>query len=184
MPAWWPVSGGRWVALALVMALALVFSLIVGNYLARLYEPRELGSSATGEWADLSEYGFRMRLDDVTKATSFPSSYGEGEYTTAEEGTELLRIQLSIEPLVGPEEDVSCRFELYNGDGEKLGLKELTVDGPAAVDCTAGFDDPRPMGVAYDTQMVHVVIPEPVENYTLEMYPLAADSTVYWTFTP
>lgn len=179
----WSLPGG-WGPLVLLMTIALTFSVVVGNYLVRLYEPAELGSSVTGEWADLSDYGFRMRLDEMVMAPSFPSSWDENELTAAPDGMELLRIRLSIEPLVGPDADMACRFELFNGDGEQLGLTESVVEGPSAVDCNVGGDEPREPGVVFVTQLVHVVIPEPLENYSLQMYPLSAESQVYWTFTP
>ena len=161
--------GRWWWSFAALSVMALVFALIVGSYLARLQEPAELESSPMGEWADLGDQGLRLRLDEMVMAPSFPGPYGDGEQTAAPEGMELLRVRMTIDPVAGDLQG-SCIFELYNGDGEKLGLKELGVEGPGGLECVDFSDDSSSAsGAHFEAQSVYVVIPEPVENYSLRV---------------
>lgn len=175
-------SGRRWWVFGLLMVMALVFALIIGNYLARLHEPTEVGTSALGEWGDLGDQGLRLRLDEMVMAKSFPDAYGE--QTSAPEGMEFLRVRMTIDP-VATDLDGSCIFELHNGDGENLGLRELAVEGPPRLDCIDFSEDSDPpSGDPFETQTVFVVVPEPIESYSIQVHLITDENETYRTFTP
>ncbi|MEO7587794.1 MAG: hypothetical protein ABIS84_07160 [Arachnia sp.] len=175
---------GWWVSFALLLSFALVFSLAVGDFLARQGEPKELGSSRIGEWADLSEHGFRARLDSLDMATQLPNAYNPDVISSAPPGMTYLRVRMTIEPLVGPDDDLQCSWKVTNGAAEQLSLTESAIEGPQFGGCTHPFDEgPRERGVPFGTQTVYVVIAEPLESYTLRLQPQLADGSPYWTFT-
>lgn len=180
----WMSTRGWWISFAVLLAVALVFSTVVGNYVARLKEPVEVGTSVTGEWADLAEYGFRARLDSLELSTTYPSSSNAGDPRTAPEGATYLRVRMSIEPLVAADADMGCFWELFNSDGEQLTMTEFGVDGPLSRQCTyLELEGSRELEVPFTSQEVYVVVPDDVESYTLQLSPQFGDKAVFWTFT-
>lgn len=176
---------GWWISFAVLLSVSLVFALIVGARVATVNDPVELGHSTTGEWAELSEFGFRARLDDMSIAESFPSAYEETLDKAAPEGMALLRVRFSIEPLVADDGLVACLLSLFNGKGDRLTRIEYGVAGPESAECSLiSTDGERQEGVPYATQTVWVVAPDPVESFSLQLVPLSgADDNVYWTFS-
>ncbi len=181
----WVRRRGWWISFVVLFVAAMSFSLVVGDYVAQLRQPIEAGRSTTGEWADLSEFGFRARLDDVTMSTTFPNSYDPEQEKSGPDGTSLLRVRMSIEALVDEDEVLGCSWRLFNGSGEQLTLTEYGIEGPESSECTLISDDMvREKGVAFQTQVVYVVVPDAIDSYSLQLYPNFGASPVYWTFTP
>lgn len=178
------VSRGWWISFLVLLASSVTFSVIVGNTVAGLDDPVELGHSVQGEWADLGDFGFRARLDDISSAESFPSAYDEGQEKVARDGTALLRVRFTIEPRVDQDETIGCSVQLLNGEGEQMSLVAYGVDGPASVDCSfIPSDAEESPGAAFQSQTVWVV-PEPVDAYSVRMVPISGSGTDgYWTFT-
>ncbi|MGV8847323.1 hypothetical protein [Tessaracoccus sp.] len=181
----WLRQRGWWISFVALLVIALVFSLAVGDYVAKLRQPVEAGRSTIGEWADLSEHGFRARLDDVSIATTFPSAYDPNQKIAGPDGTSLLRVRMSIEALVDANDIVGCSWRLFNGSGERLTLTEYGIEGPASTECTFISEEAtREKGVPFQTQLVYVVVPEALESYSLQLSPSLAGDSSYWTFTP
>ena len=178
MSPWW------WTSFIVLLTSSVVFSVVVGNILAGLNDPEELGHSSVGEWADLGQFGFRARLDDVTISESFPSAYDEAR-TVGEEGASLLRVRFTIEPVAGRDEHISCSMKLFNADGEELTLTKYGVAGPVSTECTAAVDsEASGTGEPFETQMVWVVLPDFGDDYTLWLAPISEASTsTFWRFT-
>lgn len=177
-------KGGWWTSFAVLVAAVVVFSVVVGHYLVGIGVAHEAGRTATGEWADRSDHGFRARLDSLTMATSLASAYDASLGQMPPEGMVFLRVRMTLEPWVGPDEGLDCRLALYNGDGEELTLTESGLEGPEHTGCLfLGEVGVRSEGVAFQTQTVFVVVPEPVEAYELRLYSMATDQRSYWTFT-
>lgn len=175
---------GWWVSFVLLMVVALIFSTVVGGYVSQLRAPKEIGRSSVGEWADLSDHGFRARLDSMDLAPAFPRSFDPGEEMIAPAGTQYLRVRMSIEPLVGQDEDLGCLWKLFDGDGEQLTLTEFGVEGPASTQCSFLGEGSLEKGVAFESQEVYVVVPDAGEDYRLEVHASGDGARVYWTFTP
>lgn len=174
--AWWALFGT-------LTAVALLFSLAVGNYVAQLHEPVERGRGIVGEWLDLSEHGYRIRVDEIAAARSYPSAWGEEE-TAAPESMVLVRVRSTVVPLVGPDVDLGCTLRLFNGDGEELTLAEYGVAGPDSQHCTLDPDlGPREAGAEFETQNVFVVPESWADEVYVEIHPLYVDQRAYWTVT-
>lgn len=181
----WLRQRGWWISFVVLVVVVLVFSLVVGDYVARLRQPTEAGRSTTGHWADLSEYGLRARLDEIAISATFPDAYDPAQQTAGPEGTSLLRVRMSIEPLVGEEEVLGCSWRLFNGAGEQLTLTEYGIEGPASTECTfISEETAREKGVAFQSQVVYVVVPNALESYSLQLVPAFGASPIYVTFTP
>ncbi len=181
----WLRGRGWWISFVLLLVVALAFSMVVGDYVARLRQPTEAGRSTTGEWADISEFGFRARLDDVTLAKTFTNSYDPEQHKGGPEGTSLLRVRMSIEALVDDDEVLGCSWRLFNGAGEQLTLTEYGIEGPESSECTFVSDEgTRQKGVPFQTQVVYVVVPDDIDSYSLQLFPQFGASLSYWTFVP
>lgn len=177
-------QGHWWVAAVVLAMVALILSWAVGGYISQLREPVEIGTSEAGEWVDLSEYGLRLRLDSMELAPSFPRSFNESEQMTAPEGTQYLRVRMSIEPTVDEDEYVGCFWKLLNGDGEQLTLTEFGIAGPASTQCSFLEDEGSlEKGVPFASQEVYVVVPKPVESFSLQVNVDTDEGRLYWTFT-
>lgn len=180
----WLKNHRWWVTFVLLLVVALTFSRVVGGYVSQLRQPSEIGTSSTGEWADLSAYGFRARLDSLDLAASFPRSFDSGERMTAAPGTQYLRVRMSIEPLVGEDQDMGCIWKLFNGEGEQLTLTEYGIEGPASTQCSFLEDEgSREKGVPFGSQEVYVVLPDAIGSFSLQVHADGSDGRVYWTFT-
>ncbi len=180
----WLRQRGWWISFVVLLVISLVFSLLVGDYVAQLRQPTEAGRSRTGEWADFSESGFRARLDEMSIAPTFPSAYDPQRTTAGPDGTSLLRVRMSIEALVDADEVIGCSWRLFNGSGEQLTLTEYGVEGPASTECTFISDEAaREKGVPFQSQVVYVVVPEALESYSIRLSPSLAGNSSYWTFT-
>ncbi|MEO7587798.1 MAG: hypothetical protein ABIS84_07180 [Arachnia sp.] len=178
---------GPWVGFALVVAACLVFAVGAGAWIVRAAEPSQLGRGRLGDWAELGGQGFRVRLDDVSLATSFPSSYDPATEVEAPEGFAFLRVRMTVESAVGSEEAMGCLLKLRNSGGEDIGNREYGVDGPTTSECnqSAAADElgaPVGVGDRFASQSVFVVVPEDLDSYTLDVVPLFADDDVYWRF--
>ena len=173
-----------WVSFVVLLVAALVFSMVVGDYVARLRQPTQAGRTTAGQWADLSEFGFRARLDDVAMSTAWPSAYDPEQEVTAPDGSSLLRVRMSLEPLVDEDVSIGCSFRLFSAAGEQLTLREYGVEGPQSSECTfVSEGTTREKGVPFQSQVVYIVLPENVDSYSLQLYPNLGASPVYWTFT-
>ena len=180
--AWAP-----WVGFGCVVLACLVFAVGAGVWIVRATEPRQLGTSAVGEWADLSEQGLRVRIDDVTSAPSFPSSYDTASDMAAPEGFEFLRVRMTVELATGPDEGVSCLLRLRNRLGEVIENKDYGVDGPGVSDCNlvaAAESMGRPLerNDQFQSQSVFIVLPDDVDSFTLDVVPLFGEDEVFWRF--
>lgn len=174
-----------WVAFVVACVVALGYSVAVGHYLADRREPVLLGESGLGEWADLSDHGFRLRVDDITVTDELPSRYTEGETVRAPDGMAFFRAMLTIEVLVPPDGDMGCYLTLLNSDGEELDFEEYSVGDPDATECIL-FDDGRQaldVGDTFESQLVRVVLPDDPESFRIEVQPAYASEGVYWLFS-
>lgn len=182
-----PRSGTRgwWIAFAVTCVVVIGYSLGVGQYLADRREPRLLGTSSVGEWADLAEYGFRLRVDEVDVVGSLPSRFRDGESVAAPTGMGYFQARLTVEVLVGPEEDMGCTMELYNADGERLDWDDDSVGVSGASGCLL-FDDGRDaldVGDTFESQLVRVVLPDDPGSFVIRVVPTYTNDTVYWAIT-
>lgn len=182
-----PRSGARgwWIAFAVTCVVVIGYSLGVGQYLADRREPRPLGTSSVGEWADLAEYGFRLRVDEVDVVGSLPSRFRDDEIVAAPTGMAYFQAKLTVEVLVGPEEDMGCTMELYNADGERLDWDDDSVGIPGVSGCVL-FDDGRDaldVGDTFESQLIRVVLPDDPGSFVIRIVPTYTDDTVYWAIT-
>ncbi|RMB61841.1 hypothetical protein [Tessaracoccus antarcticus] len=178
---------GPWLGFACVVVACLVFSVGAGAWIVRTTEPTQLGSGVVGSWAELSDQGFRVRLDDVEMATAFPSSYDPTDDVMAPEGFQFLRVRLTVESLVPAEGVLGCLVQLRNRDGEQIGNKDYGIDGPAASDCNAlaatnKAGGPIGEGDRFESQSVFIVVPEDLDSFTLDIVPLFVEDDVLWSF--
>ena len=173
-----------WVAFGIIAALVVGYSVAVGQYLSTLRQPEVIGHSVVGEWADLSDYGFRIRVDSMEYFDALPGSWDPSQVNEPPEGMKYLRVLYTVEALVPPEGDLGCIVDLRNGDGEELDLTEIGLAGPEGEGCTR-YDgrDGIAVGDTYETQSVFVVQPVPIEDYTIVITPMFADERVHWEIT-
>lgn len=177
-----------WLWFAGAVALCLAFALGAGSWIVATTQPTQLGRSNVGGWAELAEAGFRVRLDGVALADSLPSSYDPASDVAPPEGFQFLRVQMTVESLVGPDEAIGCLVQLRNRDGEEIGHRNYGLDGPAATDCNqlaAEEENGRPIlaGDSFKSQSVFVVQPDDIDSFTVDIVPLFVDDDVFWTFT-
>lgn len=181
-----PTSGTRgwWIAFAVTCIIVIGYSLAVGEYLAGRREPQQLGTSDVGEWADMAEYGFRLRVDEIAVVDSLPARFSD-EIVTAPTGMAYFEAKLTVEVLVAPDEDMGCILELYNADGEKLDWEDTSVGIPDVSGCLL-FDDGRDaldVGDTFESQFIRVVLPDEPGSFTIHIVPTYTEDTVYWAIT-
>ena len=184
------MMGRRWVpwlGFLCVVVACVVFSVVAGVWIVRVTDPEQVGRSAIGSWAELGDQGFRVRLDDVAMAPSFPSAYDPTTELTAPEGFQYLRVRMTVESLVGPDDAMGCLLTLRNSEGEGLGNPEYGVDGPSASECNAlaaveEGGQPIGQGDKFSAQSVFIVLPDELDSFTLDVVPLFVDDEVFWTF--
>lgn len=175
---------GWWITFVLLMVTALLASVLVGAFLARLSQPSELGRSTVGEWVEFTNVGLRARVDDVTVATEFPRASDPAQVKTAPAGMAFLRVRMTIEPSTDGNGSTYCSLQLHNGDGEHLTLTESGVEGPSSSDCSPPTDgEPGGEGTGFETQTVFVIIAEPSKTYVLELHTVDDDRDVFHTIT-
>lgn len=171
-----------WLGFVGLTVFSLGLALALGNYVSHLREPIEVAEVDVGEWADLPVSGFEVRVEAIDAAPSFPSAWQEGEQVHAPQSMQLVRVQLTVRPLVGPEADMGCIVRLFNGDGEELTLTEYGVVGPESSNCSLYSDlGPRAQGVEFSTQTVWVVPSAMVDESYIEIHPLYADDRTFVT---
>lgn len=140
-----------------------------------------------GEWAEFTEHGFSVRLDAVELAPSLPSAYDPSNDVPAPEGFVFLRVLMTVEPLVGPEDYFGCLMRVRDGDGAEIDNQEYGVEGPASSHCTrmtGEDDDSGPLGVGdqFQSQSVFIVLPDELDTFTVEVVPIFGKQKVFWTF--
>lgn len=196
-PAWTrPARRSRteWAVFTGLVAVAVVVGLLLGQLAAeRLRVARYgtlLGTSAIGEWADLSDYGLRARLDEAEVAESFPSEFGAE--VAGDAGMLLVRVQLSIEFTIDVAADnysdlVSCDLALWNAAGERITYPgPYGMAGPSEASCSAL---PRPYlaGEVRQIQASFQIRPADEHGLILELTssdirPQAGGSWPVWRF--
>lgn len=165
-----------WVSFVVVLVLVVVYSVAVGQYLSTLRQPEVVGQSRVGEWADLSDYGFRLRVDNMELLDSAAGGWEGSDIKRPPEGMKFLRVLMTIEALVPEDGNMGCTLTLLNGAGEEIGLEEVGLDGPDSVGCAHHeFREGIGVGDTWESQMVWVVLDEPVENFTLVINPIYSD---------
>lgn len=172
-----------WVAFVVVLVLVVVYSVATGQYLATMREPEVIGESEVGQWADLSDYGFRLRVDSMELLESATGGWESGPVHPPE-GMRFLSVRMTVEALVPEDGDMACTMSLLNGAGEEIGLEEIGLDGPESIGCSHhNYREGVGVGDQWESQMAWVVLPEPVEDFTLVVKPLFSDEPVLWHFS-
>lgn len=178
---------GRWRWWAALVALACLFgvySVSVGQFLVEMREPDHLGHATVGEWADMSEYGFRLRLDGIDVHDSMPSRWDETRNEEPPSGMHFVEASFTLEVLVAEDVDVACAFRLLNADGEELGNVGIGMAGAQGTEChheeqRAGIG----VGDEFVTHEVYVVPRNMTDGFTVNVTPYFTDDTVYWSFS-
>lgn len=187
----------RWAAFALALALAAAVAAGIGAMnVARLSTARFgelLGTSRAGEWADLSTYGVRLRLDDLAIAEEFPSQYAGGEPQRALPGMLLVRVRMTVEPTVDIAKDnfrdlISCDLALWTRHDARITPAGLMVEGPEANSCSA-LKRPIVAGQQTPIQQVFQVLPADAEGLRVQatssdLRPQAGGTWPVWDFLP
>lgn len=176
-PAWVarPLNPRRaWAIFAVSLAVALLVGVVMGQYAkARLTEARQgdlLGTSRVGEWADMSEYGIRIRLDDVAIAESFPGRYGSE--SAALEGLLLARVRMSVIATVDiaetGQEILTCDLGLLTAAGERYWPSGPMLEGPEYSNCGA-VPKPITAGQEFEIQQVFQIRPSDAAGLVVEV---------------
>ncbi|GAB3815529.1 hypothetical protein GCM10028820_13160 [Tessaracoccus terricola] len=185
-----PPTGRRawrwWIALAVLACTFAVYSLSVGQFLVEMREPEHLGHSTVGEWADLSDYGYRLRFEGFALHDSMPSSWDATRLEYPPDGMQYVEARFTVEVLVGEEEDMGCTFKLFNADDEELGLTGIGLGDVEGTECQ--HSEQRAGLVPGDTFASHqvYVVPSGMDDgFTLRAEPFYLDEdqdNAYWTF--
>lgn len=171
-----------WTAMAVLAGIFAAYSLVVGQFLVGTRQPVELGHSGVGEWADLSEYGFKVRFEGLEFHDSMPSEWDQTRLEYPPQGMQFLQARFTVELLVDPDADVGCEFNLFNADGEELDLTGIGLAGAEGTGCRYTKEDGAvAAGDTFTSHQVFVVQQAPVEGFTVRVDPLFSDEQVYWT---
>lgn len=173
-----------WTALVALVCVFGVYSVSVGQFLVGMREPDHLGHGTVGEWADLSDYGFRLRLDGIELHESMPSRWDETRFEYPPQGMHYVEARFTVEVLVPQDVDIGCDFRLLNADGEEFGLVGIGMAGAEASECHHQ-DERAGIGVGdeFTSHEVYVVPRNYTDGFTLRVTPYFTDDDVYWTFS-
>lgn len=171
-----------WTALAVLTCLFAAYSVSVGQFLVDMRQPVQLGHSTVGEWADMSDHGFRVRFEGFEFHESMPSEWDETRVEYPPQGMQFLEARFTVELLVDPDADVGCDFKLFNVDGEELGLSGIGLAGAEGTGCRRSEEvEGVGAGDTFTSHEVFIVQEAPVEGFTVRVDPLFATDDVYWT---
>lgn len=187
----------RWLIGALAVGVSVTAALGIGQVAAdQLTVARygeRLGTSRAGEWADLSAYGLRIRLDEVAVADRLPSRYSPDEPAEPLPGMALVRVRMTVEPTVDIARDnykdmISCDIALWTKGGARVTASGPMLDGPEASSC-AGIERPIVQGSQVEIQEVFQVLPADrdgllVQVTTADVHPEAGGTWPVWDFLP
>lgn len=171
-----------WTALAALIVVFAVYSVSVGQFLVSTREPVEIGRSGVGEWADMSEYGFKVRFEGLEFHEAMPSEWDATRLEYPPQGMQFLQARFTVEVIADSALELGCEFKLFNADGEALDLTGIGLAGAEGTGCrrTEDSEGVRP-GDMFTSHQVFVVQKAPVEDFTLRVDPLFTDDDVYWT---
>lgn len=172
-----------WTALAVLACTFAVFSVSVGQFLVEMREPEHLGHSTVGEWADLSDYGFRLRFDGLELHDAMPSAWDPTRSEYPPDGMHYVQARFTVEVLVEQDENMGCEFKLFNADGEELGLTGIGLAGAEGTDCQHGEQrEGIGVGDTFVSHEVYVVPRSMVDGFVVRVEPYYTDDRGYWTF--
>lgn len=189
-----PISR-RWLVGALALGVSVTAALGVGQVAAdQLHVARYgelLGTSRPGEWADLSAYGLRIRLDEFAIADRFESRYSPDEPAEPLPGMQLVRVRMTVEPGVDIARDnykdmISCDIALWTKSGARITASGPMVAGPEASSCT-GIERPIVKGAPVEIQEIFQVLPADTDGLvvqvtTADVRPEAGGTWPVWDF--
>lgn len=180
---WW----GFGITLFLIVVLVVAGTL----HVALRWEPRLLGEVEHGEWMEFET--FRVRIDRIEIADSFPSSFEGSEPIEARTvGMKLLLVRFSVErqdpapESLSEDDNAVCRITIFNKDGltmDETGFSSV-ADSPTSTGCSpSSFDeDDDRWGdeLSFQSQRVVAVTPDPISTFTLQVEHLQDDAGDRW----
>lgn len=189
-------AGRRWLVGAAALVVAVATALGVGQAASHQLTVARYGvlegTSRVGEWADLSRYGLRVRLDEVAVAEGFPDRYQPQKQQRALDGMLLVRVRMTVEPTIDIARDnvqdmVSCDIALWTRTGARILPSGPPLAGPTGDSCAT--IRPVVKGTATQLQQVFQVLPEDAEGLVVqvtssETRPRAGGTWPVWDFVP
>ncbi|WP_026927436.1 hypothetical protein [Granulicoccus phenolivorans] len=179
----WLVAGAL---LLVAILLAVGMGAVAGG---RWQQERVIGTSRVGEWADLSAYGFRLRVDGVAVSDELPGIGGAP--VRGIDGLRLARVQLTLEPTRSIAADnyadiLSCDVAVRNGRDEQIGPSAVGLQLPdgSVGGCTAVVR-PIEAGRQYALTQVYEIRPSDEAGLSVEVVVTEGQRPVSrsWRFT-
>lgn len=179
-----------WWFFGVVVTLMLVLVLVGTLHVALRWQPRLLGEVEHGEWMQFET--FRVRVDLVEVADSFPSAYDSaGDVEPMTDGMQLMLVRFNVERQdPAPEnfadhDNAVCRLTIFNEDGLAMDDSRYSgvADSPTSGGCSPSMlDDEGLWGdeLNFQSQIVVAVTPDPVPSFTVQVEHLQDDAGDRW----